>query len=65
MLLSADTKVRLALDRAAVQESFRTKDNDGHLHVSATPITKATVNPYFGQEIVNWRELGLQPEPPS
>lgn len=62
MLLSADTKVRLALDRAAVQESFRTKDNDGHLHVSATPITKATVNPYFGQEIVNWRELGLQPD---
>lgn len=62
MLISADTKVRLALDRAAVQESFRTKDNDGHLHVSATPITKATVNPYFGQEIVNWRELGLEPD---
>jgi hypothetical protein len=59
MLLSADTKVRLALDRAAVQESFRTKDNDGHLHVSATPITKANVCPYYGREIVNWRELGL------
>ena len=59
MLLSADTKVRLALDRAAVQESFRTKDNDGHLHVSATPITKANVCPYYGREVVNWRELGL------
>lgn len=62
MLLSADTKVRLALDRAAVQESVRTKDADGHLHVAATPITKATVNPYFGREVVNWRELGLNPE---
>lgn len=62
MLLSADTKVRLALDRAAVQESVRTKDADGHLHVSATPITKATVNPYFGREVVNWRELGLDPD---
>ena len=62
MLLSADTKVRLALDRAAVQESVRTKDQDGHLHVSATPITKATVNPYFGREVVNWRDLRLDPD---
>lgn len=62
MLLSADTKVRLALDRAAVQASVRTKDQDGHLHVSATPITKATVNPYFGREVVNWRDLRLDPD---
>ncbi|AYO83587.1 DUF2213 domain-containing protein [Methylobacterium brachiatum] len=59
MLLSVDTKVRLALDRAAVQESFRTKDNDGHLHISATPISKSNVCPYFGREIINWRALGL------
>lgn len=59
MPLFADTKVRLALDRAAVQESFRTKDNDGHLHISSTPISKSNVCPYFGREIINWRALGL------
>ena len=50
---------KLALDRAAVQESIRTKDNDGHLHVGLTPISKASVNGYYGREIPRWQQLGL------
>jgi hypothetical protein len=35
---------------------------DGHLHVAISNISKATVNPYWGKEIPNWQELGLDPE---
>jgi 8-oxo-dGTP pyrophosphatase MutT (NUDIX family) len=48
--------VSLALDR-----SVRTTDAFGRLHVSSSPITKACVNPYMGQEIPNWEALGLNP----
>lgn len=48
----------IAMDRATV----RTKDADGHLKVSRTPITKAVVSPYYGREIPNWQTLGLDPE---
>lgn len=44
----------LALDR-----SMRRKDADGHLHVEMTNISKANVCPYYGREIPNWAELGL------
>lgn len=49
---------RLALDCA----SGRRIDEDGHLHVSMSNISKATVNPYYGSEIPNANELGLQPD---
>ncbi len=45
----------LAFDRASV----RTTDVDGHLHVSESNISMATVNPYIGREIPDWQELGL------
>jgi 8-oxo-dGTP pyrophosphatase MutT (NUDIX family) len=48
-----------ALDRGP---SVRAKDQDGHLHVKVTPISKATVNPYLGREIPYWEELGLSAE---
>jgi hypothetical protein len=48
----------LALDRATV----RSKDADGHLHVEVTPISKANVCPYKGDEIPGWRELNLTPD---
>ena len=37
-------------------------DNNGHLIVDRTVITKASVNPYKGKEIPNSKELGLEPE---
>lgn len=46
----------LAFDR-----SERFKDQDGHLHVRATNLSKATVNPYRGSEIPNYATLGLDP----
>lgn len=48
----------LALDKKTV----RTKDEFGKLHVSASNISKATVNPYYGREIPNWQALGLDAE---
>jgi len=48
---------QLAFDRATV----RTTDTDGRLHVALTNISKATVNPYRGNEIPDWEALGLDP----
>jgi uncharacterized protein len=46
----------------AFDRSERFKDQDGHLHVRASNLSKATVNPYRGTEIPNWQQLGLEPE---
>lgn len=47
----------LAFDR----QSVRSYDADGRLHVAQTNISKANVNPYYGEEIPNYAELGLDP----
>lgn len=51
------TADRLALDRASV----RTRDANGYLHVAASNISKASVNPYLGAEIPGHEKLGLDP----
>ena len=48
---------RIALDF----QSSRSYDDDGHLHVKRTPISKAAVNEYLGSEIPRGKELGLEP----
>ena len=40
----------------------RHKDENGFLHVAMSHISKETINPYYGREIPNWEELGLDPE---
>ena len=45
----------VAFDKA----SARHYDDNGHLIVDSTVITKAAVNPYYGHEIPNYEELGL------
>lgn len=45
----------IALDRASV----RRIDQDGHLHVEMTPISKANVCGYVGREIPDFQKLGL------
>jgi len=45
----------------AFDKSVRTYDADGKLHVSRAHVTKAAVNPYRGNEIIGWQELGLEP----
>jgi uncharacterized protein len=47
----------LAFDR-----SERFKDQDGHLHVRNTNLSKACINPYRGREIPGYEALGLDPE---
>lgn len=42
--------------------SARSIDENGFLHVGASHITKAAVNPYHGREIPGWREAGLNPD---
>lgn len=48
----------LAFDKSTV----RTVDQDGRLHVSASNISKAVVNPYRGSEIPEYEQLGLDPD---
>jgi hypothetical protein len=47
----------LAFDR-----SERFKDEDGHLHVRVSNLSKATVNGYYGREIPDADKLGLKPD---
>lgn len=49
-------RVELAFDR-----TMRRTDIDGHLHVENVNISKANVCPYYGSEIPNAAELGLDP----
>lgn len=51
------TDGKLAFDR-----SVRSYDQDGRLRVGTSPITKATVNPYYGREIPDNQKLGLDPD---
>lgn len=51
-------KNTVAFDKA----SARHTDENGHLIVDSTVITKAAVNPYYGKEIPNYEALGLDPE---
>lgn len=52
-----EDRLSIAQDR-----SLRSYDQDGRLHVESSNISKATVNPYYGGEIPNYRQLGLEPK---
>lgn len=47
----------LAFDKSSV----RSKDVDGRLHVAVSNMSKATVDPYYGHEIPDAENLGLEP----
>lgn len=47
----------VAFDKA----SARSYDDNNHLIVNSTIITKAAVNPYYGSEIPDYERLGLDP----
>lgn len=58
-----DRMMRFAQDHFAFDKaSIRRTDEDGHMHVALTPISKATVNPYMGKEIPEFERLGLDPD---
>ncbi|OBQ90250.1 hypothetical protein A9K66_15350 [Mesorhizobium sp. AA23] len=44
------------------RNSVRSFDQDGHLRVEMTPISKANICPYYGREIPDFEALGLDPE---
>lgn len=46
----------------AQDQSARSYDKDGRLHIAVSNISKATVNPYCGSEIPYFEELGLKAE---
>lgn len=52
--------VKFAFDKASV----RRYDEDGMMHVSLTPVSKANVCVYYGKEIPNFEALGLDPNKP-
>ena len=45
----------------AMDKSARRYDRNNHLIVDKTVITKAAVNPYRGDSIPRWKDLGLDP----
>jgi hypothetical protein len=47
-------------EQIALDATARTYDADGHLRISKSHISKATVNPYFGNEIPGYERLGLE-----
>ena len=49
------SEITFALDRG----SIRRVDQDNHLHVTMTNLSKANVCPYYGREIPNYQALGL------
>ena len=51
--------MEIACDSALKNRRY---DADGRLHILRTPISKATVNPYYGREIPDAAQLGLEPE---
>ena len=51
--------MEIACDSALKNRRY---DADGRLHILRTPISKATVNPYYGREIPSSEQLGLEPE---
>lgn len=56
MALDRAPRPGLALDRASVRS---VDEKSGHLHVAVSPISKATVRPYYGREIPRSEEMGL------
>lgn len=52
----------MTADKMAFDASVRTIDENGHLRVAKTVISKAQIDPYYGREIPGHDELGLEPE---
>ena len=59
-IYKAFTMPKYAMDFQSLT-TVRHIDNNGHLIVDRTCITKAAINPYLGKEIPNWQALGLDP----
>lgn len=57
-LRSQTVRLPLAMD----QHSVRTFSPDGHMHVALSNISRAQVSPYWGKEVPNAEQLGLDPE---
>lgn len=53
----ADGSTTYAFDK----QSARSFDSDGRMRVRGCTISVSEVNPYYGREIVGWKELGLDP----
>jgi hypothetical protein len=54
---TATMEPKLGFDRASV----RSVDEFGRLHVATSNVAMASVSPYFGFEIIGWKEHGLDP----
>lgn len=65
LLSGVPTEDMPAMDAARLiamdKDTVRRIDGDGHMFVEATPISKANVCPYNGNEIPSYQSLGLDP----
>ena len=56
-MMSEMRQDRIAFDYATARRT----DDDGHLHVTQSNVSKAAVNGYYGREIPNSERMGLDP----
>lgn len=61
-LLARDRALGKFRHQLTKDEGLRSLDQEGRLHVKLTPICRAAVNPYKGDEIPDWDKLGLDPD---
>ena len=52
----------LIYDRASIESSNRSIDENGYMHVEISNVTKEQVAPYYGEEIPNFKQLGFEPD---
>src|ERR1039458_1120125 len=57
--LEFETVMEIACDSSLKNRHY---EENGQLRIERTPISKATVNPYYGREIPKAEELGLTPD---
>ena len=53
---------RKSVNKTADAKSHRYDAGNEFFHVDETPLTKAQVAPYAGDEFCDWKELGLKPD---
>ncbi len=60
--MSKDKTRILIYDRASIENSQRSIDENGYMHVAISNVTKEQVAPYYGDEIPNFKQLGFKPD---
>lgn len=62
VIIVQDKKYWSIAKRVSAERHLEARGLGGERLRSSPPVTKETVNPYYGREIPAWQDLGLDPE---